>query len=92
VPLIQTAVCHHSLLLSASGFLPLNQPQYRIYARRIDRHENACDVWTEPLLSIGASITGTMRNFEIDFHALRRHWINHVSTEVRAEDGASGRR
>lgn len=49
-------------------------------------------MWTEPLLSIGASITGTVRKFEIDFHALRRHWINHVSTEVRAEGGASGHR
>ena len=38
----------------------------------------------ERLLAAGASIKGTARKFEIDPHALRRHWINHVSTEVRA--------
>ena len=38
----------------------------------------------ERLLSAGASIKGTARKFEIDYHALRRHWINHVSSEVRA--------
>ena len=38
----------------------------------------------ERLLSAGASIKGTARKFEIDYHALRRHWINHVSAEIRA--------
>ena len=38
----------------------------------------------ERLLAAGASIKGTARKFEIDYHALRRHWINHVSTEARA--------
>src|SRR5215472_13402526 len=38
----------------------------------------------ERLLSAGASIKTTARKFEIDYHALRRHWINHVSAEVRA--------
>jgi hypothetical protein len=38
----------------------------------------------ERLLSAGASIKGTARKFEIDYHALRRHWINHVSSEARA--------
>src|SRR5438105_13368137 len=38
----------------------------------------------ERLLAAGASIKGTARKFEIDPHALRRHWITHVSTEVRA--------
>jgi hypothetical protein len=38
----------------------------------------------ERLLAAGASIKGTARKFEIDPHALRRHWINHVSTEARA--------
>jgi hypothetical protein len=38
----------------------------------------------ERLLSAGASIKGTARKFEIDYHALRRHWINHVSAEARA--------
>ena len=38
----------------------------------------------ERLLSAGASIKGTARKFEIDYHALRRHWINHVSSQARA--------
>jgi len=38
----------------------------------------------ERLLAAGASIKGTARKFAIDSHALRRHWINHVSTEARA--------
>src|SRR6516165_2362322 len=38
----------------------------------------------ERLLAAGASITGAARKFEIDYHALRRHWINHVSAEARA--------
>jgi hypothetical protein len=39
----------------------------------------------ERLLAAGASIKGTARKFEIDYHALRRHWINHVSPEARAK-------
>src|SRR6516165_4878777 len=38
----------------------------------------------ERLLSAGASVKGTARKFELDYHALRRHWINHVSAEARA--------
>jgi hypothetical protein len=38
----------------------------------------------ERLLAAGASIKGTARKFEIDYHALRRHWINHVSAEARS--------
>ena len=38
----------------------------------------------ERLLAAGASIKGTARKFEINYHALRRHWINHVSPEARA--------
>jgi hypothetical protein len=38
----------------------------------------------ERLLAAGASIKGTARKFEIDYHALRRHWVNHVSAEARA--------
>jgi hypothetical protein len=38
----------------------------------------------ERFLATGASIKGTARKFEIDYHALRRHWINHVSPEARA--------
>ena len=38
----------------------------------------------ERLLADGASIKGTARKFAIDHHALRRHWINHVSAEARA--------
>src|SRR5437899_8072567 len=38
----------------------------------------------ERLLAAGASLKGTARKFEIDHHALRRHWINHVSAEARA--------
>src|SRR5216110_2899624 len=38
----------------------------------------------ERLLAAGASIKGTARKFAIDYHALRRHWINHVPAEARA--------
>src|SRR5215472_2032279 len=38
----------------------------------------------ERFLAAGASIKGTARKFDIDYHALRRHWINHVSPEARA--------
>ena len=38
----------------------------------------------ERLLAAGASIKGTARKFEIDYHALHRHWINHVPAEARA--------
>jgi hypothetical protein len=38
----------------------------------------------ERLLAAGASIKGTARKFAIDSHALRRHWINHVSAEARS--------
>jgi hypothetical protein len=38
----------------------------------------------ERLLAAGASIQGAARKFAIDYHALRRHWRNHVSAEARA--------
>ena len=38
----------------------------------------------ERFLAAGASIKGAARNFAIDYHALRRHWRNHVSAEARA--------
>src|SRR5215831_19167395 len=38
----------------------------------------------ERLLAAGASIKGTARKFAINYHALRRHWINHVSADARA--------
>ena len=38
----------------------------------------------ERLLAAGASIKATARKFDVDYHALRRHWINHVSPEARA--------
>jgi hypothetical protein len=38
----------------------------------------------ECFLAAGASIRGAARKFAIDYHALRRHWRNHVSTEARA--------
>ena len=38
----------------------------------------------ERLLAAGASIKAAARKFEIDYHALRRHWRNHVSAEARA--------
>ena len=38
----------------------------------------------ERLLADGASIKGAARKFAIDYHALRRHWINHVSAEAGA--------
>src|SRR5262249_2031224 len=37
----------------------------------------------ERFLAAGASIKGAARKFGIDYHALRRHWTNHVSAEVR---------
>jgi hypothetical protein len=37
----------------------------------------------ERLLAAGASIKGAARKFAIDYHALRRHWRNHVSAEAR---------
>jgi hypothetical protein len=38
----------------------------------------------EHFLAAGASIKGAARKFDIDYHALRRHWTNHVSAEARA--------
>ena len=38
----------------------------------------------ERLLAAGASIKAAARKFAIDYHALRRHWRNHVSAEARA--------
>jgi hypothetical protein len=38
----------------------------------------------ERFLAAGASIKGAARKFAIDYHALRRHWRNHVSAEARA--------
>src|ERR1700759_2588420 len=38
----------------------------------------------ERFLAAGASIKGAARKFDIDYHALRRHWRNHVSGEARA--------
>lgn len=38
----------------------------------------------ERFLAAGASIKGTAPKFDVDYHALRRHWTNHVSTETRA--------
>ena len=38
----------------------------------------------ERFLAAGASIKGAARKFSIDYHALRRHWRNHVSAEARA--------
>src|SRR5262249_779854 len=38
----------------------------------------------ERLLAAGASIKGTARKFAINYHALRRHWVNHVSADARA--------
>jgi hypothetical protein len=38
----------------------------------------------ERLLAAGGSIKGAARKFAIDYHALRRHWRNHVSAEARA--------
>ena len=38
----------------------------------------------ERLLAAGGSIKGVARKFAIDYHALRRHWRNHVSAEARA--------
>ena len=41
-------------------------------------------VQIERLLADEASIKGAARKFAIDYHAARRHWINHVSAEARA--------
>jgi hypothetical protein len=37
------------------------------------------------LLAAGASIKAAARKFAIDYHALCRHWRNHVSAEARAD-------
>src|SRR5215470_10773895 len=37
----------------------------------------------ERFLAAGASIKGAARKFAINYHALRRHWPNHVSAEAR---------
>jgi Protein-L-isoaspartate(D-aspartate) O-methyltransferase (PCMT) len=34
----------------------------------------------------GGSIKGVARKFAIDYHALRRHWRNHVSAEAHAAE------
>src|SRR5215469_10988608 len=39
----------------------------------------------ERLLAAGASIKAAARKFAINYHALRRHWRNHVSAEARAD-------
>src|SRR5689334_24500696 len=38
----------------------------------------------ERFLAAGSSIKGAARKFTIDYHALRRHWTNHLSAEARA--------
>src|SRR3954454_10633472 len=38
----------------------------------------------ERLLAAGGSIKGAARKVAIDYHALHRHWRNHVSAEARA--------
>ena len=45
----------------------------------------------ERFLAAGASIKGAARKFDIDYHALRRHWRNHVSAEARATYVAGAR-
>jgi hypothetical protein len=42
----------------------------------------------ERFLATGAAIKGAARKFAIDYHALRRHWTNHVSAEARASYAA----
>jgi hypothetical protein len=42
----------------------------------------------ERLLAAGASIKGAARQFDIDYHSLRRHWTNHVSAAARASYAA----
>jgi hypothetical protein len=44
----------------------------------------------ERLLAAGGSIKGAARKFVIDYHALRRHWRNHVSAEARADIAGAG--
>jgi hypothetical protein len=44
----------------------------------------------ERYLAAGASIKEAARKFDIDYHALRRHWRNHVSAEARASYVAGG--
>ena len=39
----------------------------------------------ERLLAAGASVKAAAGKFAIDYHALRRHWKNHVSAEARAD-------
>src|SRR5215469_6673364 len=60
-------------------------------ARRKGAPTGRCQVCNHPervrierFLTAGASIKGAARKFDIEYHALRRHWTNHVSAEARA--------
>jgi hypothetical protein len=47
----------------------------------------------ERFLAAGAPIKGAARKFDIDYHALRRHWTNHVrSASIPPADIACIRR
>jgi hypothetical protein len=58
------------------------------YWKQDCRRQKGCNhverVRIERFLAAGASIKGAARKFAIDYHALRRHWRNHVSVEARA--------
>jgi hypothetical protein len=76
--------------VSAKILLPIIETDLKM-ARQKGSRTGRCQgcnhlerVRIERLLAAGASIKGTARKFEIDYHALRRHWINHVSAEARS--------
>src|SRR5689334_18149628 len=62
----------------------LEKSMARQYGLRTGRCRGCNHLERVRLLAAGASIQGAARKFAIDYHALRRHWRNHVSAEARA--------
>jgi hypothetical protein len=58
--------------------------QKRSFSGRCQGCNHPERVRIERFLAAGASIKGAARKFSIDYHALRRHWRNHVSAKARA--------
>jgi hypothetical protein len=58
--------------------------QKRSFSGRCQGCNHPERVRIERFLAAGASIKGAAQKFSIDYHALRRHWRNHVSAEARA--------
>ena len=59
--------------------------------RQRGHRSNLCGICAAPervraerLLASGASIAATATKFELPYHSLRRHWLHHVSAELKA--------